>query len=299
MTRALGFDLSSWQISYTPPFIPVVDFAIQRTSYGLIEDTCLQSMQPGILKAPVKGAFHYLSSAINWKPQADFFIGLMGGKYDFFGWDAEKGYNAPTGIFINGILPAIEYICKTTGKPGLLYTNPDMWSSWYLPIQQQLINFLARTDITVGVWIAHYWNKPNPQAQANYWTVNKLTENMPQNWKFWQYEQTNQVQQYGINAEASGLDLDVFDGSAADLATWAKQTTPVPGPAPAPVAYKAIPGYNPNVHIDPSADSQTLGYIRSGTKIQVDRIVGEYAHMLPNVPYTNGGWVYLPYIEKA
>ena len=155
MIDATGIDVSSWEIFYNPPSNPPrpINFVIQRSSYGLITDTTFESMQANVLKCPVNGAYHYLSSAIDWKTQADYFLKLMNNQYDTWGWDVEKSYNTNSGVFIGGVLPALEYIYKNTGKPGLFYMNPDMWSTWYQPIQSEIISFLARTDIKIGLWV--------------------------------------------------------------------------------------------------------------------------------------------------
>lgn len=262
-------------------------------------------MQPGVLKAGVTGAFHYLSSAVNWKPQADFFIGLMAGKYNVFAWDVEKSYNTNSGIFINGILPAIEYIAKTTKKAGLFYMNPDIWGTWYKPIQEQIINFLARTDINIGLWIAHYWYTPDPNAQPNYWTVSGA-ENMPRNWKIWQYDCNGQGglgHQYGVGS--AGLDLNVFNGTVDDLHKWVGNV-PQPAPTPTPSTY---PQYVTVVMVNVRSAAykpaqgekdNLIGTLPKDTSVYVDTYIsGGYSHFQPIPEFTNGGFIATQFLKKV
>jgi GH25 family lysozyme M1 (1,4-beta-N-acetylmuramidase) len=221
MDRAHGIDISKWQSFYRPATNPPrpVDFVIQRLSYGLIRDQGLAVLTPPVMQAAIKGAYHYVSSAVDWKSQADLFLQLMDDKYDFWAWDVEKAYNSD-GI-VKGVVPAMEYLLDKTGKPGLLYTNPDMWGTWYKSIQAQLLKY--------DLWIAHYWWIPNPEKEPNYWTVGGAST-MRRDWRFWQYDMKgmgNRGKEFGVGSY--GLDLNVFNGTVDDLWKWAR-----PGQPPAP-----------------------------------------------------------------
>ena len=296
MNRAHGIDICSWETFYRPVDNPPrpVDFAIQRTSYGLIEDSQFRSMQPGIMQAPVKGAYHYPSSAIPWKAQADFHIDLLGGKYDFFAWDPEKGYNGNTTAFIDGICPSIEYIAKTTKLPGLFYTNPDMWGTWFKPIQNDIIYLFSRTDINIKLWVAHYWWIPNPDAQPNYWKVAGAA-NMPQDWLMWQYDcngQGGKGKQYGVGS--AGLDLSVFNGNADALHKWLgnAQIPPQTGTTPGSTAYRVIYA-RINVRALPDGNSKWVRYAVLNERLQVVSISNGWAQLVDNT------YVYAAYIQKV
>ncbi len=212
MNRAHGIDISSWESYYKRAEKPPrpVDFAIIRTSYGMMTDSKLKEMEPAVLQAPVRGAYHYVSSAAPWKDQADLFLRLMAGKYDFWAWDVEKSYNGQS--IINNVVTAMEYLLQQTGKPGLLYTNPDMWGTWFAPIQKDLLKY--------ELWVAHYWWIPNPEGTPNYFKVNGAST-MRRDWRIWQYDPNGQGgrgREYGVGS--AGLDLNVYNGSLEDMMKW-------------------------------------------------------------------------------
>ena len=221
--RAHGIDISRWNWTYTPTASPPrpVDFVIQRLGYGMVKDDRTKELAPAVLQTAVRGAYWYVSSAASWIDQCDLFLQLMAGKYDFFAWDVEKAYNGAS--VADGAVPGMEYLLKQSGKPGLFYTGPDMWGTWLKPFQQDLLAY--------DMWVAHYWWKPDPSKEPNYWTV-RGADTMKRNWKFWQYDPNGQGgrgYEYGVHSK--GLDLNVFNGSVEDLWKWAK---PDENPEPLP-----------------------------------------------------------------
>ena len=202
MTRAVGIDISKWDFPYTPK---VVDFVIQRLSYGLMKDERLAEITPLVMQAPIKAAYHYYSSGSPWQAQMDFFLGLAGGKYDFLCLDVEKYYNNPSSAFVGGVPLALQYLKDKSGKPVLLYVNPDTWGTWLLPVQKDLLKF--------DIWLAQYY------------TIRRCTDplvpkTMTQGWKFWQWND-------------KPYDQDVFNGTVDDLKAWCH-----------PVAWKTCPTCN-------------------------------------------------------
>ena len=195
--RAKGTDVSKWNYPYFPKGDE--DFIIQRTSYGMVVDEKLVQMQPAVMQAPITGAYHYVSSAAPWRAQADLFLSLSE-KYDFLAWDVEKSYNVGSSLFIGGIVPAMTYLAEVSKKPVLTYCNPDMWNTWFVPIQKDLLKF--------DLWFARYWfirSNVNPAVPSN----------MRQDWKFWQWNDR-------------GVDENVFCGTADELRAWAKPGTVTP-----------------------------------------------------------------------
>ena len=251
--RAQGIDISKWQGTYQIAANPPrpVNFVIQRLSYGVFKDEALAVLTSPVLASPIKGAYHYVSSNYGWKAQADIFIGLMNDKYDFWAWDAEKKDNINTTAYISGVIPALEYISITTKKPGLIYTNPDMWGTWFAPIQNDLINTLNRTDLNIDLWVSHYWlpeSARTPEGTANYFYVNGAS-NMPKDWKFWQYDNNGdggRGKEFGVGS--LGLDLDTFNGTVEELTAWAKGQVPVPiPPIPTPIPVPLPAGGEMNI----------------------------------------------------
>jgi GH25 family lysozyme M1 (1,4-beta-N-acetylmuramidase) len=199
MIRATGIDISKWDYPYTPK---LVDFIIQRLSYGMMKDERITELTPQALSAPVKGAYHYYSSGSPWKSQAALFLSLADGKYDFLALDVEKLYNVASSAFVDGVAQTMDYL-KTYGyKPVVLYVNPDIWNTWLYPVQKDLVKY--------DIWLAQYWFI---RAASNPSVPKTLT----QGWKFWQWNDRP-------------YDQDVFNGTLDDLQMWAH-----------PVAYKVCP----------------------------------------------------------
>jgi GH25 family lysozyme M1 (1,4-beta-N-acetylmuramidase) len=211
--RAHGIDISKWQSFYIPVPNPPrpVDFVIQRVSYGMKTDEGLLKLQPGVLQAPIKGAYHYYSSAVGWQAQCDLLLSLLD-PYDFWAWDVEKAYNVNSDSFIYGVPRALEYLAKHSGKPGVIYTGPSVWVEWLSPVQAELRKF--------DLWTANYWwNRvaSNP----------KILSTMRPDWRFWQYDDKgggNQGKLYGVGSY--GLDLNTYNGTVEQLHAWAKPVPP-------------------------------------------------------------------------
>jgi GH25 family lysozyme M1 (1,4-beta-N-acetylmuramidase) len=202
MTRAIGIDIAKYDNPFTPK--GNVDFVIQRLSYGTIKDERLADLTPAVMTIPVKGCYQYFSSGSRWQDQCDLFLALAGGKYDFLCLDVEKGYNTNSSVFISGIVPALNYLKAQSGKPVLLYINPDCWSTWLLPIQSQLK--------TQEIWLAQYYTfrrDTNPLVPTS----------MTQGWKFWQWSDIGNGATYGTGSKS--VDLNVFNGTVDDLHAWA------------------------------------------------------------------------------
>ena len=291
LSRAHGIDISEWEGYYrrvdNPP--RPVDFAIARTGYGMVKDSKFDAMTPAVLEAPVTGVFHYWSSAAPWKQQADLFMELARGRFDIIAPDFEKAYNGQS--LVNQVLPALEYLTKYSGKKVILYTNPDMWASWFYPIQNDLLKY--------ELWVAHYWFRPNPEGTPNYFTIPGAA-NMRRYWRIWQYDcqgQGGRGQEYGVGAK--GLDLNVYNGSPADMVAWAKGTTP-PAPQPKPdwPAYVVTPLLI-NVRKEASASSTWLGFMTRGTVVTSDTELDGYSHFQPTKEYPKGGWVYSSFIKRV
>lgn len=297
LSRAHGIDISEWEGSYTRASNPPrpVDFAIARTGYGAVPDSKFPAMAPAVLEASVTGVFHYWSSAVGWKQQCDLMLKLADGKFDIVAPDFEKSYNGQS--LVNQVLPALEYCVKYSGKKVVLYTNPDMWSSWLWPIQSELMKY--------ELWIAHYWFRPNPEGVANYYTIPGAA-NMRKDWRIWQYDSQGQGgrgQEYGVGAK--GLDLNVYNGSPAEMVAWAKNTTPpVPQPVPLYPKYTVTPALI-NVRKEASSFSEKLGTLPGGTPLYIDTVnqssnlFYRYSHFQPTAGYPAGGWVYSSFINPA
>ncbi len=83
MSRAHGVDLSRWDVAFDPAKATgQIDFAIMKASEGTFRDSKFAEIWAGVQKVPIRGAYHYLRSGMDWQAQADFFISVVKG-FDF------------------------------------------------------------------------------------------------------------------------------------------------------------------------------------------------------------------------
>ncbi len=81
MAQAHGIDISK----YDHPVdlsraTGVIDFVIQRASYGMMRDERCEENWTAIRSVPVRGAYHYFSTGAPWKEQADRFLTIGDGR---------------------------------------------------------------------------------------------------------------------------------------------------------------------------------------------------------------------------
>ena len=223
--RAHGIDLNHWNGGWAKPVNPPrpIDFIIQKTSEGVYRDSAYNTIKAQIQSFPIKGAYHYFRGQWSWKDQMDFFLSLLPG-YNFWALDVEKvgNYNGlsvlnkPYPGFVENVPLAMEYLTAHTSIPGLFYTGYGMMD-WLKPVWSDLVGY--------ELWVAHYWYTPNPEGKANYFTIPYPTGNaLRKDWRFWQYDcngQGGRGREYGV--QSAGLDLNVYNGSVADMKAWVFQ----------------------------------------------------------------------------
>jgi len=208
MIRAHGIDLSKWNVSFNKPKetpLPV-DFAIQRLSYGLMPDERLMELHTQIKEIPIRGAYHYFSSAANWQQQAAHFLSLVDrlGEFDFYALDIEKYYNKKSAGFASGARLWIEEIARQTGKRVMLYTNPDVYVNWLLPYGVWMSD--------LPLWIAQYWWLPSPEKNPG------MAKMKRSEWRIYQYTKNGDGDAYGVGSDY--VDLNVYNGTVEEMRDW-------------------------------------------------------------------------------
>lgn len=206
--RAHGIDISKWQINFFPPASPPlpIDFCIQRTGYGMVQDERYEDIWIGVQQVPIRGAYHYFSSAANWKDQADKFLEVQSKHdYHFYALDVEIYYNKKSEGFWRGAKRWIDYVAKTTDKKVLLYTNPNVYKTWLLPYGDWMKGY--------PLWIAQYWWVPKPTNNPGMKSTKRT------DWLFYQYTDKANGKGYGVLTPR--IDVNVFNGTIEKLQEWA------------------------------------------------------------------------------
>lgn len=61
--RAHGIDISKYDKFFNPETATAqLDFVIQRISYGIRQDEAFGDLVDGVMRVPIRGGYHYLSS---------------------------------------------------------------------------------------------------------------------------------------------------------------------------------------------------------------------------------------------
>lgn len=204
--RAQGIDISKWDVSFHPEnLVTLPMFVCQRASYGMIKDQLFEQLNVGVQYIPVRGAYHYLSSAAGWKMQADWFLSIVQDRgFHFYVCDFEGAFNQLSIAFAAEAIEWMRYVKAKTGKQVLIYSNISTYTE-----------YLAKDSRTkeFPLWIA--WPpKPIPDPQ----TSNPLLPVSRSDWVFWQYS----FGEHNTFGPANGVgrigcDVDVFNGSFKEL----------------------------------------------------------------------------------
>jgi GH25 family lysozyme M1 (1,4-beta-N-acetylmuramidase) len=208
MVRAKGIDISKYDEYFHPEdAIHQVDFVIQRAGYGMVRDQRFDELFEGVRQIPIRGAYHYMSSSVPWRDQADRFLDHVRGRgFSFFVCDYERYYNDLTEEFTKETRKWLEYVHTESGKQTLLYTNIDLYNNHLLPYGDWMKSW--------DLWLAWY-----PYSWSDIDTQNPLLPSGRSQWSFWQYTDKANGVEYGLKRPSAG-DLDVYNGTVEELYTW-------------------------------------------------------------------------------
>lgn len=225
-SRAHGIDISKYDLSFDPKLATEqLDFVVQRASYRTTKDELFDQLNPGVQQVPIRLAYHYLNSDTDWKKQYDVFMNTVADKnFHAFVCDFESSFNTMTPTFAKMAWDFCKQAVIDTGKRCIVYTNFYHYRDYLVPSQTQYgINWNL-----VDLWIAQYWNVPDPNATPN------LPPGRTSGWSKWQYTAKGNGNLYGTG-RATACDLDVFNGTVADMRTWLGIAEPTPTPEPVPM----------------------------------------------------------------
>jgi len=210
--RAHGIDISKYDKFFKPETATTqLDFVIQRIGYGVRKDEAFDTLVDGVMRVPIRGGYHYLSSGVDWKRQADLFLEHTANKpYHFFACDFEGAFNTMSSEFAYSAWRWITYVANVSKKKTVLYTNPSNYTSYIIPSSRIYgINWES-----IDFWVAQYNFTPNPNAQP-------AIPKGRQSWHVWQYTDKGDGTKYGV-ARPTACDLNVFNGTKEQMAEWLK-----------------------------------------------------------------------------
>lgn len=224
LDKAHGLDLSKHNIHkgkrwVKPESSPYpIDFVIQRLGYGMMVDQRYDVLTEDIQQVEIRGAYHYYSSAVPWKVQADMFLRLAlnspaNTKYHnlWLDYEGHGSYNWLTSTTLKEAHKFLEYIRDNVDdkvEVGL-YTNP----SHYVNHIQKYENWAVDWPL----WLAQYWYEPSPFKKPG-WSVNGIEIKYPFNTQtYWQYSADTNYMGEAYGATSPHVDLDVSTKTPQEL----------------------------------------------------------------------------------
>lgn len=253
----LGVDVSKWNYGWNPSnATKPIHYVIQRASYGggtgAIKDEHFEDIYVQALKIPVRGFYHYYSSHVHWKLQADAFLGIVGDKdYHFLAVDYERAYNTLDKRTIAEFAEMVKYLKEKTNKRVLVYFNMDVYFDAIAGYGY------ADWANTQDVWYAQY---PYGSPSAP-----KLPAGLDK-WVIWQWGgadvESNEASTAGIyyGGGLRGIDLNWFDGTEQELKSYfgVSETLPIPEPI-SPIGKVTVQVLSLNVRQEPNTNSAVVG----------------------------------------
>jgi GH25 family lysozyme M1 (1,4-beta-N-acetylmuramidase) len=243
--RAQGPDLSHWDESFDPTKASErIDFAFMKLTEGtMLVDVAIEEIWKGVKQVSVRGGYHYQRSSMSWALQANHFLKIAA-KYDLhiYALDLESINNVYSDTMFADSRRIIDYWRKAAlGKKVVLYTNWSTYQLFYAAILRLYPSdgkqWLEELDLWYA-WPSKLFKEPILPSQRKTWT-------------FWQKAWDGKESEWGTGAAA---DVNVFNGTQADLWSWAGLTDqpPVEPPVDPPVE----PPAEPPAPVEPSPESQ-------------------------------------------
>jgi lysozyme len=279
-----GVDVSRWQksIDWQKALHQGISFAFVKASQGgnIIDSQFERNMQETARLAIPRGIYHFFKPEVDWKKQADLFIGQIR-SWDFE-LDAVVDIERDGGLSKTALNSMLEKFTKhvesRTGRRLMIYTSPGFWDS-----AMPLTNWAYERRL----WIAHWTRNPAP-------TIPQEWHRHGVQWTFWQWSAKNQEGQ-NHGAATKSIDLDRFYGSMAYFrALYNLPTPPDPAPTPQPGTAAAFEVLPPSLHIftAPDVNSRIVGELEKGDVVSVCDVSGTDEVWIEIEP---DAWVLLAY----
>lgn len=306
----IGIDVSKYNVGWDPKkAVKPISFGIQRASWASYKDEKFDELYQGIKTLPVTGAYHYYSSGVPWKTQADLFLSVAQGKFDFYVVDYERAFNSLCNRTTAELTEMVKYIKEKTGQRCLAYFSKSIYDEFIY--KYGYASWAKEQDI----WYAWY---PITLTQTPPVQVPWIPEGL--NWKIWQYGGGDVNMTAGRHAGPdyggglAGMDLNYFNGTLPEMMEWAgviptseipPDTTPAPIPVPPVAIVERLATLKQSVLMR-SGPSQTAGQVTAlqpGVQVLVKKTIrdsagNEWSQIADNVWFCTE-YNHVPYVEWA
>jgi len=237
MARENGMFISEYQGSFTN--LGNLDYIFQRASDGLVTDDKFYDMLPQVKTIERRGAVHNFRPEKDWKQQADKLLGLANG----------HGFKMLCGDYESGILDrqaAIDFFCflsyiqqQRPDAKDLFYTTIYKLRDCLIPYEGIETPFGPIDWHNFDFWLARYYISTDPATKLTTLLIDPQTKvpgldigGVPvwDQWTFWQYwaDGNQQGAKYGCGSRDTNL--DVFNGTLAELDEWLASEVVIPPP---------------------------------------------------------------------
>jgi len=287
MTRAIGCDLSRYNISFDPNLATgAIDFAIQKATEGTsYVDLKYEEIWQGVQKITVRGAYHYQRSDMSWKAQADHFLDTAARHdYHLYALDLEEVGNTYSDTFFADAKRILDYWRAVTDKKVVLYTNGSTYNQFYLA----LLKLYGEAGVS---WLdgTSLWIASPTLAGAPY--LPKYRTN--QDWFIHQYSWTGLPSRWGTGG--TRVDENVFCGDV-NLLWSSLHMTPESGNTETEAGMSQWYRVNAdalNIRQGPGASYQDIGDLLRNDQIETSEVLGGWLHIV-SISRNGGPWLMPP-----
>jgi lysozyme len=197
-----GIDVSDYQgaVDWPAAARAGVQFALAKATEGetFVARTFAANWTTMQDAGIIRGAYHFFRPLDDPRVQAELFLQtVLLGQADLpAALDLEARDGVDPGAFVVGAGQWLDIVKTATGRPPLIYTSPGFWGTLGAP----------RGFSDYPLWIADY-DRSFPEIPRGWAT-----------YTLWQYTATGSV-----GGVTGNVDLDVFNGSAADLTAFVER----------------------------------------------------------------------------
>jgi lysozyme len=202
-SQAAGIDVSHFQgtVNWTEVAASGIVFAFAKATDGITYTDPEFSVNWPAMKSAglLRGAYHFYEPADDPVSQAEHFlstVSLVPGDLPPV-LDVET-LGASAAELWSGVATWLQTVQTATGRQPILYLAPDFWND----------NSPDLALASYPLWLADYASQP---TLPNGWSA----------WTFWQHSETGSVP--GVS---NAVDLDLFNGTVAQLREWVGLATP-------------------------------------------------------------------------
>lgn len=295
MTRAIGADLSRYNISFDPTKATgPINFCFQKATEGYTYvDLEYDNLWQGVQQIPIRGAYCYQRSGLSWIAQADHFLETAARhSYHMHALDLEQYSNTYNDTFFVDARRILEYWREQSNALPILYTNGSTYEEMHLALNRVY-------GPAGGAWLdsVPLWLSSPATAGAPF-----MPRYRTKGWDVHQYTFTGLPSRWGTGG--TRVDENVFDGTVEEMRAWLGLGSLPPTDPPEqeqPMKYIVVWENGCNTRPEPNVNNQYINTLPKGTEFEVSAWLvpaGKTAAQEEWGKLQTGAWVALTYSSQ-